>query len=105
MKGYLASRARRFADRGDAGRQLAQVLAAYRGQRPLVLAIPRGGVPVGSVVADALDGDLDVVLVRMLGSPANRELAIGAVDEQGRIQLTTRSALGGAGMAYVRAEP
>ena len=104
MKGFVASGPRRFADRRDAGLQLAEALASYRGQHPLVLAIPRGGVPVGRVVADALDGDLDVVLVRKLGSPVNPELAIGAVDEQGRIQLTARSAVAGAGMAYVRAE-
>ncbi|MGN6282021.1 phosphoribosyltransferase family protein [Frateuria sp.] len=104
MKGFLAPRNRRFADRRDAGRQLAQALAVYRGQHPLVLAIPRGGVPVASVVAQALDGDLDVVLVRKLASPANGDVAIGAVDEQGRIQLTGRSAVAGAGMSYVRAE-
>src|SRR5690242_2691919 len=104
MKGNLASRARRFADRGEAGRQLAEALGTYRGQRPLVLAIPRGGVPVGRVVADGLDGDLDVVLVRKLGSPINCEVAIGAIDEQGRVQLTARSGVAGAGMSYVRAE-
>ena len=98
------SRTRRFADRAEAGRQLAEVLADYRGQHPLVLAIPRGGVPVGRVLADALDGDLDVVLVRKLGSPVNCEVAIGAVDEQGRVQLTARCCPNGVGMNYVRAE-
>ena len=104
MKGMLPSRTRRYADRGDAGRQLARALDSYRGQRPLVLAIPRGGVPIGRIVADALDGDLDVMLVRKLGSPINCEVAIGAVDEQGRVQLTARSEMVGAGMNYVRAE-
>jgi putative phosphoribosyl transferase len=104
MKGMLPSRTRRYADRGDAGRQLARALDSYRGQRPLVLAIPRGGVPIGRIVADALDGDLDVMLVRKLGSPINCEVAIGAIDEQGRVQLTARSEMVGAGMNYVRAE-
>ena len=49
-----------FVDRTDAGEQLARALRIYRGQHPLVLAIPRGGVPVGRVIADALDGELDV---------------------------------------------
>ena len=53
-----------FRDRDDAGEQLAQALSFLRGQHPLVLAIPRGGVPVGRIVADRLDGELDVVLVR-----------------------------------------
>jgi predicted phosphoribosyltransferase/dienelactone hydrolase len=104
MNDYRHSRTRRFADRADAARQLAEALADYRGQQPLVLAIPRGGVPVGRIVADALDGDLDVVLVRKLGSPVNCELAIGAIDEQGRIQLTPRCSPDGVGMNYVRAE-
>lgn len=94
----------RFADRADAGRQLAEVLADYRGQHPLVLAIPRGGVSIGRIVADALDGELDVVLVRKLGSPANGEVAVGAVDEQGRVQLTVRGCASGVGADYVRAE-
>ncbi|UGB39591.1 phosphoribosyltransferase family protein [Frateuria soli] len=104
MKRFPSSTSRRYADRDDAGRQLAEALADFRGQRPLVLAIPRGGVPVGRIVADALDGDLDVVLVRKLGSPINCEVAIGAVDEQGRVQLTASAGVAGAGMSYVRAE-
>ena len=58
-----------FRDRLDAGEQLAEALAVYREAHPLVLAIPRGGVPLGRVIADALNGDLDVVLVRKLGAP------------------------------------
>lgn len=76
-----------FANRDDAARQLAQALAVYRGQHPLVLAIPRGGVPMGRIVADALGGEVDVVLVRKLGAPGNPEYAIGAVDEHGKITL------------------
>jgi predicted phosphoribosyltransferase/pimeloyl-ACP methyl ester carboxylesterase len=76
-----------FANRADAARQLAAALSAYRGSRPLVLAIPRGGVPVGRIVADALGGELDIVLVRKLSAPFDPEFALGAVDEQGRIHL------------------
>lgn len=77
-----------FADRLQAGRQLATALAAYRGRQPLVLAIPRGALPIGRAVADALAGELDVVQVRKLGAPWNPELAIGAIDEQGERYLS-----------------
>jgi putative phosphoribosyl transferase len=70
----------RFRNRTDAGRQLAEKLAAYT-DRPdvLVLALPRGGVPVGHEVARALGAPLDVFLVRKLGVPGYEELAMGAV--------------------------
>jgi predicted phosphoribosyltransferase len=73
-----------FRDRRDAGRQLAAALAEYRG-RPdlLVLALPRGGVPVGYEVARALDAPLDVFLVRKLGVPGREELAMGAIASGG----------------------
>jgi putative phosphoribosyl transferase len=73
-----------FRDRTDAGRQLANELTAYAG-RPdvLVLALPRGGVPVGYEVARALDAPLDVFLVRKLGLPGQEELAMGAVASGG----------------------
>lgn len=76
-----------FLDRDDAARQLAEKLQACRGQHPLVLAIPRGAVPMAKVLAQALEGDLDVVLVRKLGAPGNPELAIGSVDEGGWLYL------------------
>lgn len=76
-----------FEDRLDAGRQLAQRLLHLRGERPVVLAIPRGAVPMAGVIADALDGELDVVLVRKLGAPGNPEFALGAIDEHGSIHL------------------
>jgi putative phosphoribosyl transferase len=76
-----------FENRAEAGRLLAGRLAKYRGQHPLVLAIPRGAVPMGKVVADALDGELDVVLVRRLRAPSNSELAIGSIDETGAVYL------------------
>ena len=75
----------RFNDREEAAHLLAQRLVKYRGLNPLVLAIPRGAVPMGKIIADSLGGELDVVLVRKLRAPGQRELAIGAVDEQGRV--------------------
>jgi predicted phosphoribosyltransferase len=73
-------RPQRFRNRNDAGRQLAEKLAAYA-DRPdvLVLALPRGGVPVGYEVSRALGAPLDVFLVRKLGAPGYEELAMGAV--------------------------
>ena len=68
-----------FADRRDAGRQLAKALERFAGADPLVLALPRGGVPVGYEVAKALRAPLDVVLVRKIGAPGHEELGIGAV--------------------------
>ncbi len=72
-----------FRDRNEAAARLAGQLSRYRGQRPLILAIPRGAVPMARIIADALDGEVDVVLVRKLRAPANPEFAIGAVDETG----------------------
>ena len=74
-----------FQDRADAGRRLARALAGYKGQQPVVLALPRGGVSVAAEVAAALDAPLDVILVRKIGVPFQPELAMGAVvvgDEQ-----------------------
>ncbi|ADH88507.1 phosphoribosyltransferase [Ancylobacter novellus DSM 506] len=68
-----------FADRVDAGRRLAEALAIYRQRHPVVLALPRGGVPVAAEVAQALGAPLDLLLVRKIGLPWQRELAIGAV--------------------------
>jgi predicted phosphoribosyltransferase len=73
-----------FRDRREAGRLLATYLTAYAG-RPdlLVLALPRGGVPVGFEVAEALDAPFDVFLVRKLGVPGHEELAMGAIASGG----------------------
>ena len=68
-----------FIDRSDAGRQLAKALAHYKDQRPVVLALPRGGVPVAAEVAKKLDAPLDLILVRKIGVPSQPELAMGAV--------------------------
>jgi predicted phosphoribosyltransferase len=73
-----------FAHRKDAGRKLAAALAAYRGRKPLVLGLPRGGVVVAAEIARALEGELDVIFVKKLGAPDNPELAVGAVGEDGR---------------------
>lgn len=77
-----------FQNREEAAQLIAKRLEHYRGTHPLILAIPRGGVPMGRIVADALDGELDVVLVHKLGAPGNPEYAIGAVDENGHVELT-----------------
>jgi putative phosphoribosyl transferase len=68
-----------FADRHEAGRLLAEKLLRFKNRRPTVLALPRGGVPVGYEIAQALAAPLDLVLVRKLGAPGQPELAIGAL--------------------------
>jgi putative phosphoribosyl transferase len=68
-----------FADRADAGRRLGAALERFRHRNPLVLALPRGGVPVGLEVARALRAPLDVIVVRKLGAPGHEELAVGAI--------------------------
>lgn len=93
-----------FTDRADAARRLAAALARYKGTHPLVLAIPRGAVPMGRIIADALDGDLDVVLVRKLGAPWNAELAVGAIDETGWAFIAPWAAGEGADERYLEAE-
>lgn len=72
-----------FRDRSDAGRQLAAKLIHLKAQRPVVLCLPRGGVPVGFEIARALDAPLDLVLVRKIGVPWQPELALGAVTDGG----------------------
>ena len=93
-----------FRNREDAARQLADRLAAYQGQRPLVLAIPRGAVPMARVIADALQGEVDVVLVRKLGAPGNPEFAIGSVDESGWTYIADYAASVGADERYIERE-
>jgi predicted phosphoribosyltransferase len=73
-----------FIDRMDAGRRLAKALAHYTAQRPVVLALPRGGVPVAAEVATVLDAPLDLILVRKIGVPFQPELAMGAVVDGGK---------------------
>ena len=84
-----------FRDRIDAGRQLAQLVASRLGQPSgppgvegcVVLGLPRGGVPVAALVADALGARLDVLVVRKIGVPWQPELALGAVGEGGAVVL------------------
>jgi putative phosphoribosyl transferase len=68
-----------FRDRSDAGRRLAKALSSYNDRHAVVLALPRGGVPVAAEVAAALDAPLDLILVRKIGVPTQPELAMGAV--------------------------
>lgn len=77
-----------FRNREDAAQQLARALDAWRGRRPLVLAIPRGALPMGRVIAEALGGELDVVLVRKVGAPYQPEFALAAIDETGELHWT-----------------
>ena len=72
-----------FADRRDAGRQLAERLASLASTNPIVIALPRGGVPVAAEVAEALRAPLDVIVVRKLGVPWQPELGLGAIAEGG----------------------
>lgn len=72
-----------FNDRADAGRQLAARLSGLEGRAGIVLALPRGGVPVGAEVARALQIPLDVIGVRKLGAPMQPELGVGAIAEGG----------------------
>lgn len=90
-----------FRDRRDAGRRLAEALGAWRGRRPLVCAIPRGAVPMAKVIADALGGDLDVVLTRKIPAPGFPEYAIGAVDESGWSYVSDDAVRAGATRAYL----
>ncbi len=72
-----------FKNREEAAELLSGRLVDYKGQNPLVLAIPRGAVPMGRIIADSLGGELDLVLVHKVGSPENPESALGAVGENG----------------------
>ena len=93
-----------FKDRLDAARQLSKALKKYEGQNPLILAIPRGAVPMSAWIADVLHGQMDVVLVRKLRAPLQPEVAIGAVDETGRAYLSPCAATLGIDPQYVKDE-
>jgi putative phosphoribosyl transferase len=88
---------RPFADRQDAGRQLGALLAPFRDRDPVVLGLPRGGVPVAAEVAKALGAPLDVIVVRKLGMPFQPELAMGAIAEGG-IRFLDRDLVRGYGV-------
>ncbi len=93
-----------FRNRDEAARLLAERLKDYRNRNPLVLAIPRGAVPMARVIADALRGELDVVLVRKLGAPGNPEFAVGSVEESGWAYVADYAAEAGADGGYIEAE-
>jgi predicted phosphoribosyltransferase len=93
-----------FRDRDDAAHRLAEALVQYRGQNPLVLAIPRGAVPMAKVIAGELGGELDVVLVRKLRAPGNPEFAIGAVDETGWTYLADHARHVAGSQEYIESE-
>jgi len=93
-----------FANRNQAADRLAAALTAYKGQHPLILAIPRGAVPMGQRLARALEGDLDVVLVRKLRAPFNPEFAIGSIDESGWTYIADYAESAGGTTAYLEQE-
>ncbi len=93
-----------FRDRAQAAELLAEHLLQWRGSRPLVLSIPRGAVPMGRIVADRLEGDLDVVMVRKIPSAFDPELAVGAVDEHGTVELAPYFHRTRTGMEWVEAQ-
>jgi putative phosphoribosyl transferase len=93
-----------FRNRIEAADKLAARLAEYKGKNPLILAIPRGAVPMARRIADALQGEVDVVLVRKLGAPGNPEFAIGAMDESGWAYIADYAASAGATPDYIERE-
>jgi len=93
-----------FDDRADAAGKLSQRLMRYRSEAPLILGIPRGGVPMARAIADALHADMDVVLVRKLGAPGNTEFAIGAIEEGGWWFVSPEAEKAGADAAYLERE-
>ncbi|MGB7816327.1 MAG: phosphoribosyltransferase family protein [Methylotenera sp.] len=93
-----------FYDREEAALELAERLDSYRGKNPLILAIPRGSVPMAKIIADKLGGSYDVVLVRKLRAPLYGELAIGSVDESGWTYVADYAASVGADSEYIEAE-
>jgi predicted phosphoribosyltransferase len=93
-----------FENRDHAALLLVGHLKQYLHQNPLILAIPRGGVPLGAVLARELRGQLDIVLVRKLGAPMNSEFAIGAVAESGRTYISPFAKSAGATSRYLEDE-
>jgi putative phosphoribosyl transferase len=93
-----------FNDRAHAATLLAKSLHDYRGKHPLVLAIPRGALPMGKIIADALGGELDVVLTRKLRAPGNPEYAIGSIDETGWAYISEYASAAGATPEYLAKE-
>lgn len=76
-----------FLDRSEAGQKLAKRLQGFKAENPIILALPRGGVPVATEVAAALEAPLDLLLVRKIGAPHHAELAVAAVADGGKPRL------------------
>ena len=93
-----------FYDRNEAAKRLAEKLKRFKGLNPLILAIPRGAVPMAKLIAEKLDGSYDVVLVRKLRAPFQPELAIGSIDESGWTYIADFAASTNADDAYINAE-
>jgi predicted phosphoribosyltransferase len=93
-----------FRNRADAAEKLAEKLMLYQGKNPVIMAIPRGAVPIAKVIAKRLRGSYDLVLVRKLGAPMNKELAIGSVDESGWTYISGLAATTGADSDYIESE-
>jgi len=93
-----------FVNRNQAADRLADALAVYQGRHPLILAIPRGAVPMGQRLAKALGGELDVVLVRKLRASFNPEFAIGSIDESGWTYIADYAESAGGSPAYLEQE-
>lgn len=92
-----------FKDRVEAGRLLGNALAFLKGRKDVVvLAIPRGGVPVAKEVADAIGAPMDLVITRKIGAPGNPELAVGAVTQEGEIITDEFAATLGVTSGYLK---
>jgi putative phosphoribosyl transferase len=104
MSAAKASHTDRLEDRPEAGRRLAERLEKYRDDHPIVLGIPRGGVPVAYEVAARLGAPLDVLVIRKVGAPADPEYGLGAVGEGG-IRLLDRTRIRDAGYTVEGLEP
>jgi putative phosphoribosyl transferase len=96
--GTVSAAAAPYIDRVEAGRRLASDLEKYREKAVTVLALPRGGVPLASVIADRLRAPLDVLVVRKVGAPGNREFGLGAVAEGG-VEFLDRRLLDAVGVS------
>jgi putative phosphoribosyl transferase len=93
-----------FYDRYDAADKLAERLKEYKGKNPLILAVPRGAVPMAKEIAKKLGGTYDIVLVRKLRAPFQPELAIGSIDESGWTYIADHAVTSGVDETYIKKE-
>jgi len=103
-KSVVRPKGKAFLDREEAAQLLCAKLGRYQGQKPLVLAIPRGGVPLGAIISEALGGELDVVMAHKLRAPHSPETAIGAVDESGHCVLSNQARMIDSDASYIDRE-